>query len=105
MEFQIRSQPYVNSTHMELITPSFNLICVHHAEKRMGTLLRKLMKDQKLGGGTNHDLAGIKIQQEIRLPNYRIIIYGRAICKHVVAMTKAIWQGCTFPQKDSKHQD
>ena len=54
------------------------------------------MKDQMLGGGTNHALAGIKIQQRltgnkaVQLQDY----YGRAIRKHagdVGAMTKAIW--------------
>ena len=96
MEIQVRSQPYVKSTPMELITLSSNLSCVNHAEKRMGTSLRKLMKYQNLGGGTNHDLAGIKIQQPltgnkvVKLQDH----YGRAICKHaggVGAMTMAIW--------------
>ena len=53
------------------------------------------MKDQKFGGGTNHDLADIKIQQQltrhkdVKLQDY----YGRAIHKHagdVGVMTKAI---------------
>ena len=53
------------------------------------------MKDQMLGGGTNHALAGIKIQQRltgnkaVKLQDY----YRRAIRKHagdVGAMTKAI---------------
>ena len=54
------------------------------------------MKHQKLGGGINNDLAGIKIQQ--RLTRNKVVklqdYYGRAICKHagdVGAMTKAIW--------------
>ena len=60
------------------------------------------MKHQKLGGGTNHDLAGINIQQRltgnkgVRLYDY----YGRGICKHagdVGAMTNTIW---TFLQND-----
>ena len=32
--------------------PVIKLDCVNHAEKRMGTSLRKLLKHQKLGGGT-----------------------------------------------------
>ena len=61
------------------------------------------MKHQKLGGGTNHDLAGINIQQRltgnkgVRLHDY----YGRAICKHagdVGAMNNTIW---TFLQLDN----
>ena len=63
--------------------PVIKLDCVNHAEKRMGTSLRKLMKHQKLGGGTNHDLAGIKIQQ--RLTGNKVVklhdYYGRATCK------------------------
>ena len=77
--------------------PVIKLDCVNHAEKRIGTSLRKLMKHQKLGGGINHDLAGIKIQQ--RLTGNKVVklhdYYGRAICKHTgdvgAIMTKAIW--------------
>ena len=76
--------------------PVIKLDCVNHAEKRMGTSLRKLMKDQTLDGGTNHDLAGIKIQQ--RLTGNKVVklqdYYGRPIRNQagdVGAMTKAIW--------------
>ena len=76
--------------------PVIKLDCVNHAEKRMGISLRKLMKHQKLAGGSNHDLAGIKIQQ--RLTGNKVVklhdYYGRAICKQagdVGAITKAIW--------------
>ena len=50
-----------NLNHYGADHPVIKLDCVNHAEKRMGTSLRKLMKHQKLGGGTNHDLAGINI--------------------------------------------
>ena len=54
-----------NLNHYGADHPVIKLDCVNHAEKRMGTSLRKLMKHQKLGGGTNHDLAGINIQQRL----------------------------------------
>ena len=102
MEIQVCSQPYVSSTTMELITLSSNLIVSTMQNKRMGTFLRKLMKHQKLGGGTNHDLAGINIQQRLTGNNGVGLHdhYGRAICKHagdVGAMTNTIW---TFLQTE-----
>ena len=83
---------------------------VNHAEKRMGTSLRKLMKHQKLGGGTNHDLAGINIQQRltgnkgVRLYDY----YGCAICKHagdVGAMNNTIWTFLQMTLMQSENDD
>ena len=89
--------------------PLIKLDCVNHAEKRMGTSLRKLMKHQKLGG-TNYDLAGINIQQRltgnkgVRLYEY----YGRAICKHagdVGAMTDTIWTFLQMTLMQSEDDD
>ena len=90
--------------------PVIKLDRVNHAEKRMGTSLRKLLKHQKLGGGPNHDLAGINIQQRltgnkgVRLYDY----YGHAICNHagdVGAMTNNIWTFLQMTLMQSEDDD
>ena len=68
---------------------------MNYAEKRMGTSLRKLMKDKKLGAGKSDLLAGINTAQRltgnktVKFQNY----YGRPVRGNigdVKAMKKAI---------------
>jgi hypothetical protein len=67
--------------------PIEKLDCVNHADKRMGTALRKAIVDHKLGGKGQGRLTNAKAS---KLQKY----YGRAIRQNIgnpIAMKDAIW--------------